>query len=192
MEVILLERVEKLGQMGEVVSVKDGFARNYLVPRGKAMRATRANREAFERRRAQLEATNLERRSEAEALRERVDGMSVVVIRQAGEGGHLYGSVNPRDVAEALEAEGLTLSRQQVRMDATLKSLGLHQVRIALHPEVDAFITVNVARSPEEAEIQANPELAEAAARAEEEAAAEAAEAGRGGTGLVDEEDLTA
>lgn len=188
MDVILLERVEKLGQMGEVVTVKNGFARNYLVPRGKAMRATRANREAFERRRAQLEATNLERRSEAEALRERVDGMSVVVIRQAGEGGQLYGSVNPRDVAEAVTAEGITVDRQQVRLDAALKTLGLHQVRIALHPEVDAYITVNVARSADEAEIQANPALAEAAARAEEEAAAEEAEAGRGGTGFVEDE----
>ena len=188
MDVILLERVEKLGQMGEVVSVRDGYARNYLVPRGKAMRATKANREVFEKRRAQLEAVNLERRSEAEAVQGRVDGMSVVVIRQAGEGGHLYGSVNARDVAEALAEQGLTVARQQVRLDAALKTLGLHQVRIALHPEVDATITVNVARSAEEAEIQADPELAAAAARAEEEAAAEAAEAGRGGTGLADDE----
>ena len=190
MDVILLERVEKLGQMGDVVAVKDGYARNFLVPHGKAMRATKANREVFERRRAQLEATNLERRSEAEALQGRVDGMSVVVIRQAGEGGHLYGSVNARDVAEAVAGQGLTIERQQVRLDAAIKSLGLHQVRIALHPEVDALITVNVARSAEEAEIQANPELAEAAARAEEEAAAEAAEAGRGGIGLLDEEEF--
>ena len=190
MDVILLERVEKLGQMGEVVAVKDGYARNFLVPRGKAMRATKANREVFERRRAQLEATNLERRSEAEALREKVDGLSVVVIRQAGEGGQLYGSVNARDVADAVAGAGLTVDRQQVRLDAAIKSLGLHQVRIALHPEVDALVTVNVARSAEEAEIQANPDLAEAAARAEEEAAAEAAEAGRGGIGLIDDEEF--
>ena len=190
MEVILLERVEKLGQMGEVVSVKDGYGRNFLVPRGKALRATKANREVFEQRRAQLEATNLERRSEAEGLRAKVDGMSVVVIRQAGEGGHLYGSVNARDIADAVAEQGLTIARQQVRLDAAIKTLGLHQVRIALHPEVDASITVNVARSAEEAELQAHPELAEAAARAEAEEAAEAAEAGRGGIGLMDEDEL--
>ena len=191
MDVILLERVEKLGQMGEVVSVKDGYARNFLVPRGKALRATKSNREVFEQRRAQLEATNLERRSEAEALQGKVDGMSVVVIRQAGEGGQLYGSVNARDVAEAVAEQGLTVARQQVRLDAAIKTLGLHQVRIALHPEVDAHVMVNVARSAEEAELQAHPELAEAAARAEAEEAAEAAAAGRGGTGLMDEDELT-
>lgn len=188
MDVILLERVEKLGQMGEIVSVKDGYARNYLVPRGKALRATKGNRDQFEQRRAQLEAVNLERREEAQALQGRVDGMSVVVIRQAGEGGQLYGSVNTRDVAEAVTAEGVTIDRQQVRLEAALKTLGLHAVRIALHPEVDAHITVNVARSPEEADIQANPELAAAVARAEEEEAAEEVAAGRGGTGLADEE----
>lgn len=188
MEVILLERVEKLGQMGEIVSVKDGYARNYLVPGGKAMRATRSNREQFKQRRAQLEATNLQRREEAEGLQDQVDGLSVVIIRQAGEGGQLYGSVNPRDIAEAVTAEGVTIERQQVRLESALKTLGLHQVRVALHPEVHAQITVNVARSREEAEIQSNPELAAAAARAEEEEAAEEAAASRGGTGLADED----
>lgn len=188
MEIILLERVEKLGQMGEIVSVKAGFARNYLVPQGKALRATKSNREVFEQRRAQLEASNLKHREEAEELRGRVDGVGVTVIRQAGEGGQLYGSVNPRDIAEAVSAAGVTIERQQVRLDAALKSLGLHQVRVALHPEVDAYITVNVARTPEEAEVQADPELAAAATRAAEEAAAEEAAAGRGGTGLDEDE----
>lgn len=188
MDVILLERIEKLGQMGDIVTVKDGYARNFLVPRGKAMRATKDNRSRFEQRRAQLEAANLQRREEAEGIRGRVDGMSVVVIRQAGEGGHLYGSVNARDVAEAVTAEGVSIERPQVRLDAALKMLGVHQVRVALHPEVDAHVSVNVARSQEEAEIQANPALAEAAARAEEEEAAEAAAAGRGGTGLDDDD----
>jgi large subunit ribosomal protein L9 len=188
MEIILLERVEKLGQMGEIVSVKAGFARNYLVPQGKALRATKSNREVFEQRRAQLEASNLKHREQAEELRGKVDGVGVTVIRQAGEGGQLYGSVNPRDIAEAVSATGVTIERQQVRLDAALKSLGLHQVRVALHPEVDAYITVNVARTPEEAEVQADPELAAAAARAAEEAAAEEAAAGRGGTGLDEDE----
>jgi large subunit ribosomal protein L9 len=188
MEIILLERVEKLGQMGEIVSVKAGFARNYLVPQGKALRATKSNREVFEQRRAQLEASNLKHREQAEELRGKVDGVGVTIIRQAGEGGQLYGSVNPRDIAEAVSATGVTIERQQVRLDAALKSLGLHQVRVALHPEVDAYITVNVARTPEEAEVQADPELAAAAARAAEEAAAEEAAAGRGGTGLDEDE----
>lgn len=192
MEIILLERVEKLGQMGDVVRVKDGYARNFLVPRGKALRATAANRAEFDKRRAQLEATNLQRREEAEQLRGRVDGQSVVVIRQAGEGGQLYGSVSARDVAEAVTAAGVTVERNQVRLDAPLKELGVHQVRVALHPEVDAFITVNVARSADEAEIQADPERAAAAARRAEEEAAEEAAAGRGGTGLVDEDELEA
>ena len=192
MDIILLERVEKLGQMGDVVRVKDGYARNFLVPRGKAMRATAGNRAEFEKRRAQLEANNLKRREEAEDLRGRVDGLSVIVVRQAGEGGQLYGSVSARDVAEAVAAEGLTVDRQQVRLDAPLKELGLHQVRIALHPEVDAFITVNVARSLDEAEIQADPERAADATRRAEEEAAEEAAAGRGGTGLLEEDELEA
>lgn len=160
MQVILLERVEKLGQMGDVVNVRDGFARNYLVPQRKALRATKGNLAQFEQRRVQLEAANLKRKEEALAMVARVEGRSVVVVRQAGEGGHLYGSVNARDVAQALSEDGVAIDRGQVRLEAALKALGLHSVRIALHPEVDAHITVNVARSQEEAEIQANPELA--------------------------------
>ena len=173
MQVVLLERIEKLGQMGDVVNVKNGFARNYLVPQGKAMRATKENLAEFERRRVQLEAANLKRKEEAQGMVGRVDGRTVVVVRQAGEGGQLYGSVNARDIADALGAAGVTIDRRQVRLDESIKTLGMHSVRIALHPEVHAQIVVNVARSPEEAEMQANPELAAAAAAAE---AAEAAE----------------
>ena len=192
MEIILLERVEKLGQMGDVVRVRDGYARNFLVPRRKAMRATAGNRAEFEKRRAQLEANNLKRREEAQELCGRVDGLSVVLIRQAGEGGQLYGSVSARDVADTVTEQGITVDRQQVRLDAPLKELGLHQVRIALHPEVDAFITVNIARSAEEADIQADPQRAAEAARIAQEEAAEEAAAGRGGTGLQEENELEA
>jgi len=178
MQVILLERIEKLGQMGDIVTVKDGFARNYLVPHGKAMRATKANRAEFERRRVQLEASNLKRKEEATAAAGRIEGASVVVLRQAGEGGQLYGSVNARDVAVAFGAAGIEFDRQQVRLDSPLKTLGVHEVRVALHPEVGVTVAVNVARTPEEAEIQANPALAAAAAEAEAaERAAEAEEA---------------
>jgi large subunit ribosomal protein L9 len=164
MQVILLERVDKLGQMGDVVSVKDGFARNFLVPQGKALRATKSNLADFERRRVQLEAVNLERKEEAQRLAGKIDGRSVVIVRQAGEAGQLYGSVNPRDIAVAFTADGVTIERQQVQLPAALKTLGIHQVRIRLHPEVSAFVTVNVARTPEEAEIQADPERAAALA----------------------------
>jgi large subunit ribosomal protein L9 len=181
MQVILLERIEKLGQMGDIVTVKDGFGRNYLVPHGKALRATKANLSEFERRRVQLEAANLKRKEEAVAAAARIEGRSVVVLRQAGEGGQLYGSVNPRDIAAAFAEEGVSFQRQQVRLASPIKDLGVHRVRVALHPEVDVTVTVNVARSAEEAAIQANPELAAAAAAAEEaeraEAAAEAAAA---------------
>jgi large subunit ribosomal protein L9 len=158
MEVILLQRVEKLGQMGEIVKVKPGFARNYLLPEKKALRATKENRERFEQQRAQLEAQNLKRREEAERVAERVHGLSVVIIRQAGESGSLYGSVAPRDIAEAATAAGLTISRQQVALEQPIKMLGLSQVRVVLHPEVSIPVTVNVARSPEEAERQARGE----------------------------------
>jgi large subunit ribosomal protein L9 len=168
MQVVLLERIDKLGQMGDVVTVKDGFARNFLVPQGKALRATKGNLAGFERRRVQLEADNLKRRDEAQRLAERIDGRSVVIIRQAGEAGQMYGSVNPRDIASAFTADGLTIDRRQVQLPAALKTLGIHRVRIRLHPEVDAFVTVNVARTPEEAEIQANPERAAAAVTPEE------------------------
>jgi large subunit ribosomal protein L9 len=182
MQVILLERIEKLGQMGDLVSVKNGYARNFLVPQGKAMRATKANLAEFERRKVELEATNLKRREEAQAAAEKIDGKSVVIIRQAGESGQLYGSVNTRDIAEAFGADGVTLDRRQVRLDQPIKALGLHDVRVALHPEVDVQVKVNVARSEEEAEIQADPERAAAYAAAQaaeaEEAAAELADMG--------------
>jgi large subunit ribosomal protein L9 len=170
MQVILLERIEKLGQMGDVVAVKDGFARNYLVPQGKALRATKSNLAEFERRRVQLEAANLQRKEDATAAAAKVDGRSVTILRQAGETGQLYGSVNARDIAEAFTADGVTIDRRQVRLDSPLKSLGIHAVRVALHPEVVVHVSVNVARSPEEAELQANPELAAAVAESEREA----------------------
>jgi large subunit ribosomal protein L9 len=157
-ELILLERVEKLGQMGEVVKVKPGFARNYLLPQKKAIRASKENLAKFEQQRAQLEAQNLKRREEAERVAERVGGLSVVIIRQAGESGSLYGSVSSRDIAEACTASGLTISRSQVLLEHPIKTLGLTTVRVMLHPEVVLAVTVNVARSPEEAERQARGE----------------------------------
>lgn len=172
-EVILLQRVEKLGQMGEIVKVKPGYARNFLLPQKKALRASKDNRERFEGQRAQLEAQNIKRRDEAERLAERVGGLSVVVIRSAGESGGLYGSVSARDVSEACTAAGLTVTRQQVVLEQPIKSLGLSTVRVELHPEVVIPVTVNVARSPEEAERQARGERAGAAA--EDEAEPEAA-----------------
>ena len=158
MEVILLERVAKLGQMGETVRVRDGFARNFLLPRGKALRATSANKQRFETQRAQLEARNLELRKEAEAVAGKLDGQSFVIVRQAGETGVLYGSVSTRDLAETLTAGGFTLNREQIVLNAPIKTLGLHTVPVALHPEVEVKVTINVARSPEEAERQARGE----------------------------------
>ncbi|MBI4183259.1 MAG: 50S ribosomal protein L9 [Proteobacteria bacterium] len=158
MEVILLERIEKLGQMGDVVRVKAGYARNFLLPQKKALRATKESRETFEKQRAQLEAQNLERRKDAEAVATRMAGLSVLVLRQAGETGHLYGSVSGRDVADAVTAAGVSIRRQQVLLDHPIKELGLHTVRIALHPEVIETVSVNVARSPEEAAAQARGE----------------------------------
>ena len=157
-ELILLQRVDKLGQMGDVVKVKPGFARNFLLPQKKAMRASKENRERFEQQRAQLEAQNLRRREEAERLAERVGGLSVVVIRQAGESGGLYGSVSSRDIADACTEAGLSLGRDQIALEHPIKSLGLARVRAILHPEVWIPVTVNVARSPEEAEKQARGE----------------------------------
>ncbi len=158
LELILLQRVDKLGQMGEIVKVKPGFARNYLLPQKKALRATKENRARFEQQRAQLEAQSLKRREEAERVAERVGGLTVVIIRQAGESGGLYGSVSARDIAEGATAGGLTVDRSQVVLEHPIKSLGLAQVRIVLHPEVSIPVTVNVARSPEEAERQARGE----------------------------------
>jgi large subunit ribosomal protein L9 len=158
-DVVLLQRIEKLGQMGDVVRVKPGYARNFLLPQKKALRATKANMAQFEANKAQLEATNLKRRAEAERVAERAEGLSVVMIRSAGEGGQLYGSVSARDVADAISAAGLTVTRQQVVLDRPIKSLGLYTVRVALHPEVLVNVTANVARSPEEAERQARGEV---------------------------------
>jgi len=158
-ELILMQRVEKLGQMGERVRVKPGYARNFLLPQGKAIRATKENLERFSQQRAQLEAQNLKRREEAERIAERVAGLSVVLIRQAGESGSLYGSVSARDIADACKAEGgLKIERSQVLLEQPIKTLGLTNVRVELHPEVHITVVVNVARSPEEAERQARGE----------------------------------
>ena len=155
MDVILMERVEKLGQMGQIVKVRPGYARNFLIPRGKALRATKGALAAFDQRRAQLEADNLERRDEAARLKAEIDGRSVVLIRQASETKQLYGSVTARDVADAFTADGVTIDRRQVRLDQPIKTLGLYDIRVALHPEVDVTLQINVARSHEEADIQA-------------------------------------
>ena len=155
MQVILLERVAKLGQMGEVVKVKDGYARNFLLPQGKAMRASAANIKKFEGVKAQLEARNLETRKEAETFAATLDGQTFVVIRSASDGGALYGSVGPRDVSDASTAGGFTVDRKQIILLAPIKELGIHDVTVRLHPEVDATIRINVARSPEEADMQA-------------------------------------
>ena len=154
MEIILLERIEKLGSMGDVVTVKPGFARNYLLPQKKALRATKENLAKFEQQRVQLEADNRERREEAQTVADRLDGLAFVVIRQASEGGQLYGSVSARDIAEAIGEAGFKIGRRQIQLDAPIKSLGLHGVRVSLHPEVSASITLNVARTKEEAKIQ--------------------------------------
>jgi len=155
MEVILLERVEKLGAIGDVVKVKDGFARNYLLPRKKALRANEANRKVFEANRARIEEENANRRGEAEKSAKGVDGKTVKLIRQASNTGQLYGSVSARDIAEALEGVGATVAKSQVVLDRPIKTIGLHEVKIALHPEVQVLVKVNVARSPEEADLQA-------------------------------------
>ncbi|MEA3079768.1 MAG: large subunit ribosomal protein [Sphingomonadales bacterium] len=155
MEVILLERVEKLGAIGDVVKVKDGFARNYLLPNKKALRANENNRKLFETNRARIEEDNANRRSDAEKASKGVDGKTVKLIRQASNTGQLYGSVSARDIVEALEAEGAHVTRSQVVLDHPIKAIGLHEVKIALHPEVAVTVKVNVARSPEEADLQA-------------------------------------
>lgn len=168
MEVVLLERVQNLGQMGDVVTVKDGFARNFLLPQEKALRATEANLARFEDEKAELEVRNLENKKEAEAVKEKIDGHSTIVLRQASEMDQLYGSVSNRDVADNLAEDGFHVERRQVRIDTPIKALGIHEIQIDLHPEVTANITVNVARSEEEAELRAQ------GADAEEESATEA------------------
>lgn len=175
MEIILLERIAALGQMGDVVRVRDGYARNYLLPQGKALRANEANRNRFEAQRAHLEARNLERRQEAESVAAKVNGQSFIVIRQAGETGQLYGSVTTRDIAEVAEANGFSIERGQVALNQPIKTIGMHEVRVVLHPEVDAAIVVNVARSDDEAERQARGEDVTVIG-AEEQETAEAAE----------------
>jgi large subunit ribosomal protein L9 len=172
MQVILLERIGRLGQMGDVVTVKDGFARNFLLPQGKALRATKANRERFEKERAQLEARNLELKSEAGAVAEKLQGQSFIIIRQAGDSGQLYGSVTTRDISTAVSEGGFSIERRQVMLDRPIKSLGLHDVRIGLHAEVEPRVTINVARSPDEAARQARGEqvTGKAMDEAEEEA----------------------
>ena len=154
-QVILLERVEKLGQMGQVVDVKPGFARNFLLPQKKALRATKENLGYFEKQRAQLEAQNLSRKTEAEHVAAKLNGLAVVIIRQAGESGQLYGSVTARDIAQGVTEAGFTIARGQVVIDKAIKTLGLYKHRVVLHPEVSVAITVNVAQSAEEAEMQA-------------------------------------
>lgn len=159
MEVILLERISRLGQMGDTVKVKDGYARNFLLPKGKALRANEANKKKFEGQRVQLEARNLERKGEAQQIAERLDGKSFIVVRSAGETGQLYGSVSTRDISDLLTAEGFTVARNQVELNQPIKTIGVSNVAIALHPEVEVTITLNIARSADEAERQARGEM---------------------------------
>jgi large subunit ribosomal protein L9 len=172
MEVILLERVAKLGQMGDVVRVKDGFARNFLLPKGKALRATDENRSRFETMKVDLEAQNLEKRSEAQKIAEKLDGQSFTVIRQAAEGGQLYGSVTPRDIAALVIERGFGVNRSQIVLNMPIKNIGLHKVPVTLHPDVDVSIKVAVARSADEAgRIERGEDVTIARDEAEEEAA---------------------
>lgn len=172
MDVILLERVAKLGQMGDVVAVKPGYARNFLFPQGKALRASKSNIADFEGRKAQLEADNLETKKEAEAVAAKLDGQQFVVIRSASDSGSLYGSVSTRDAAQVAKEEGFTIDRKQCRMEKPIKELGLHAMQVVLHPEVEATISLNVARSVEEAELQATGKSIQEL-QAEEDAAAD-------------------
>lgn len=174
MDIILLERVENLGQMGEIVKVRPGYARNFLLPQKKALRATKSNMDFFEKQRTQLEANNLKRREEAAAVAERMQGLNVLMVRQAGEAGHLYGSVSARDIADAIKEAGFTVGRSQVNLDQPIKTLGRTAVKVSLHPEVAVTVTVVVARSQEEAERSAPAEKTEAVEAAAEQAETEA------------------
>ena len=174
MQVVLLERVEKLGQIGDVVKVKDGFARNYLLPKKKALRATKANLAYFETQRVQLEARNLELKKEAEQVGGKLGGKTFVLLRQAGDRGQLYGSVSPRDIADAISAGGFTITRTQVPLDKAIKTIGMHEVSVVLHPEVRVHVTMNVARTEDEAERQARGEDVLAEQTEQEEALANA------------------
>jgi len=188
MKVILLERVERLGALGEVVSVKDGFARNFLLPRSKALRANSANTKVFEAQRVEIEARNADARATAESAAQTLDGKTYVMLRQAGESGQLYGSVSGRDIAEAANAEGAKMDRAMIVLDKPIKTLGLHSVKVRLHAEVTVTVTVNIARSPDEAERQARGENV-VAARFEEERASDARSAAdmlQGGAGQQD------
>jgi large subunit ribosomal protein L9 len=159
MDVILLERISRLGQMGDTVKVKDGFARNFLLPQGKALRANENNKKKFEGQRSQLEARNLERKSEATAIAEKLDGKSFIIVRSAGETGQLYGSVSTRDISDLITADGFNVNRNQVELNQPIKTIGLTNVAIALHPEVEVTVTLNIARSTEEAERQSKGEM---------------------------------
>ena len=163
MEIILLERIARLGQMGDTVKVRDGYARNFLLPKGKALRANEANKKKFEGQRVQLEARDLERKSEAEKIAQKLDGMSFIIVRAAGETGQLYGSVSPRDIADLLIEEGFSVNRNQIELNQPIKAIGLTNVIIALHPEVEVTVTMNVARSADEAERQAAGEKLDSA-----------------------------
>ena len=174
MQVVLLERVEKLGQIGDVVKVKDGFARNFLLPKKKALRATKANLAFFETQRVQLEARNLEQRKEAQQIAEKLKGKTFMLLRQAGDRGQLYGSVSPRDIADAITNGGFTVQRTQVPLDKAIKMIGLQEIAIVLHPEVRVNVTINVARTEDEAERQARGEDVLAEQTEEQEAAANA------------------
>ena len=158
MEVILLERIEKLGQMGDIVTVKPGFARNYLLPRKKALRLTDANRAIFDQQRTQLEAENLKNRAEAERVAKSMDGLVVIIVRQASDSDQLYGSVTTRDIAAGITDAGITAEKRQIKLDRPIKTVGMHSIRVDLHPEVSVEIVANVARSKEEAELQARGE----------------------------------
>ncbi len=193
MDVVLLERVAKLGQMGEVVSVKQGYARNFLLPQGKALRATPANMARFEAEKAQLEARNLESKGEADKLAAKLNGQQFIVIRSASDAGALYGSVTPRDIADAATEDGYSVDKKQVILANPIKELGLHGVQIVLHPEVEAEITINVARSQEEAELQASGKtIQELQAEADAEAEFDIAELfdDVGAAALDDDEEL--
>ena len=188
MQVILLERVEKLGQMGDEVRVKDGFARNYLLPQKKALRANKTNREYFQTQKAQLEARNLERKSEAQKIADKLEGKTFVLLRQAGDRGQLYGSVSPRDIADVITAGGFTVNRTQVPLDKAIKDIGLTPVNVVLHPEVRVKITLNVARTEDEAERQARGEDVLAEKTEEEEVTVAAEELFEEGAGPKTEE----
>ena len=192
MQVVLLERVEKLGQIGDVVKVKDGFARNFLLPKKKALRATKANMAYFETQRVQLETRNLEHRKEAERIGEKLKGKTFVLLRQAGDRGQLYGSVSPRDIADVVTAGGFTIARTQVPIDKAIKSIGLHPISIVLHPEVRISVTVNVARTEDEAERQARGEDVLAEQTEEEEAVVNAEALFEEGAGPKPEESAEA